>query len=209
MARLILSLITMALLPLATLPAAAQEAVAPAGILILDQERLFAMSAYGQRVQREIDAASQALVAENREIEAALTAEELDLTERRAALPREDFTILAEEFDARVEAIRAAQDAKARALGTAVDRAQQQFYDLVVPILLDLVRDRGAAALLDSRTVLLAADTVDITDAAIEAVDAIVGQGSDAPLIDLTPEPTPEVAPETELEPLPQLQAQP
>ncbi|MEM1274624.1 MAG: OmpH family outer membrane protein [Pseudomonadota bacterium] len=157
----------------------------PEGILILDQERFFAASLFGQRVQGEIDAAGAELAAENRRIEAELTAEELDLTDRRPTMPNDEFLLLAEEFDVRVEAIRAEQDAKARALSAAVDAARQQFFDLAVPILLEIVRDRGAAAIIDSRTVLLAAENVNITDAAIAAVDAAMGDGPETPLINL------------------------
>lgn len=158
---------------------------APDGILLLDQERLFAQSLFGARVQDEIDAAGQALALENRAIEAELTAEELALTEARADLPLEEFRALAEDFDARVEAIRTEQDAKSRQLTAAIDAARLQFFDLAVPILLEIVRDRGAAVILDSRSVLLAADTVDITDEAILRVNEAIGRGPDAPLITL------------------------
>ena len=171
--------------------AAVLVAVLPAmstaqGLLILDQERFFNDSLYGQRVQAEIDAAGQALAAENRSIEAELTAEELELTDRRAELPRAEFSILAETFDREVESIRAEQEAKARALNSAVDEARQQFFELAVPILLELVAERGAVAIMDRRSVLLAADRVDITDQAIAAMDEALGSGPDTPLIDLT-----------------------
>lgn len=164
------------------------------GLLILDQERFFAASLFGQRVQAEIDEASQALAAENRAIEAELTAEELDLTERREEMPRAEFSVLAEAFDIRVEAIRTEQEAKARALNAALDAARQQFFEMAVPILLGLAAERNAAAILDRRSVLLAADRVDITDEAIAAVDEALGEGPETPIINL--DPGPDIAPE-------------
>ncbi|MEM9754428.1 MAG: OmpH family outer membrane protein [Pseudomonadota bacterium] len=184
-ARLALALVMMGLV-WNTPPLGAQDDPAPnSAVLVLDQERFFAMSLYGQRVQEEIEAASLALGAENRAIEADLIDEELRLTDMRQTLPRDEFLVLAEEFDLRVEAIRDAQDAKARALSRAVDLARQQFFDLAIPILLELVRERGGAALLDRRTVLLVSESVDITDAAVARVDAAIGRGPDTPLIDL------------------------
>ena len=180
----------LAVVLLAVMPAVA----AAQGLLILDQERFFNGSLYGQRVQAEIDAAGQALAAENRIIEAELTAEELALTDRRAELPRAEFSVLADAFDRQVESIRAEQEAKARALNTAVDQARQQFFELAVPILLELAAERGAAAILDHRSVLLAADRVDITDQAIAAMDETLGSGPDTPLIDLTTGPEPDPA---------------
>ena len=183
--------IAVMVLALLAAPATAQDVGAPPGILILDQEALFAGTQYGQRVLAELDAAGQALAAENRAIEAQLTAEELDLTDRRAETPRAEFTLLAEDFDARVEVIRAEQEAKSRALNSALDQARQTFFELAVPLLLDLMRDRGAAAILDNRTVLLAPEAVNITGDAIAAFDAAIGAGPEGPLIDLTPEPVP------------------
>lgn len=168
-----------------------QEAAPNLGIVLLDQERFFAASAYGQSVRARIEAATQELETENREIEAALTAEEQELTELRATMPRTEFSVLAEDFDSRVEAIRTEQEAKARALEGALAQARQTFFEEALPVLLEIVASRGAAVILDHRSVLLAADSVDITDAAIAAVDAALGDGS-APSD--TPPPAPEPA---------------
>lgn len=158
---------------------------APEGILILNQDRFFSDSQYGQRVQAELEAAGLALATENREIEARLTEVELQLTEDRQSLERDEFMVRAAEFDQQVETIRATQDAKTRALNAAAEAAQRRFFNLAVPILLEVVAERRAAVILDSRTVLLAADTVDITDTAIARVDAELGDGGEAALIDL------------------------
>ena len=158
---------------------------------MLNQEQLFSGTRFGQRVQQELDAASTALSAENREIEAELTAEELRLTEVRAQMSAEEFRPLADEFDARVEAIRAEQDAKARGLAVAADRAQTRFFDLIVPVLLEVVQQRGAAVIMDSRAVLLSAETVDITEVVIQRVDEVLGDGGEGPVLDLRPIPAP------------------
>ena len=89
--RLVLALVCAALCLLAQ-PGVAQEAaasdavtqdvlVAPpsVAILTLDDERLFTGSAFGKAVIARQDADSQALIDENRRIEAALEAEEKDL----------------------------------------------------------------------------------------------------------------------------------
>jgi Skp family chaperone for outer membrane proteins len=96
-----------------------------------------------------------------------------------------EFRVLADEFDTRVRAIRAAQDAKARDLQSQAEAAQQRFFEETIPVLLELVRVRGASVLLDSRTVLLSAGSVDVTDAAIAAINAGLGDGGEAPLISL------------------------
>jgi Skp family chaperone for outer membrane proteins len=154
-------------------------------IVVLNQERLLAASLYGQRIQREVEAAGAALAAENRRIEQQLTEEELRLTEQRATMSAEGFRPLAEDFDARVEGIRAAQEAKARALQAQAEAAQARFFELAFPILIELVQARGASVLMDNRAVLLSVEGADITDAAIDLINTRIGDGDDAPLIDL------------------------
>jgi Skp family chaperone for outer membrane proteins len=163
------------------------QPVAPpeAAILVLNQDRLLTQTDFGQRIQAELEAASQALAAENRRIEAQLTEEELDLTERRPDMSPADFRALANEFDSRVVAIRAAQDAKGRDLQAQSEAAQQRFFEETFPVLLEIIESRGASVLLDSRTVLLSAGSVDITDAAIAAINEALGDGGEAPLIAL------------------------
>ncbi|QXT38470.1 OmpH family outer membrane protein [Gymnodinialimonas ceratoperidinii] len=162
----------------------AQPVASPeTAILVLNQDRLLTQTEFGQRIQTELEAASQALAAENRRIEAQLTEEELDLTERRPSMTPADFRALASEFDARVVAIRAAQDAKGRDLQAQSEAAQQRFFEETFPVLLEIIEARGAAVLLDSRTVLLSAGSVDITDAAIAAINEALGDGGEEPLI--------------------------
>src|SRR5690606_16302338 len=150
---------------LAALPAAAQEPGAPAEslpsappaasvtvpspILTLDQERLFVDSMWGRRVAAELDSASAALLAENRQIEADLIAEEKSLTERRATMEPEAFRAEADAFDAKVVDIRRAQDSKARDLSRRRELERQTFYAEALPVMGAILRARGALAILD------------------------------------------------------------
>ncbi len=172
----------------------AQQVLDPAAaaILVLNQDSLLSQTLFGQRIQQELEAASAALAAENRRIEGQLTEEELDLTERRPTMAPDDFRAIADEFDSRVGGIRAAQDAKARDLQSQAEAAQQRFFEETFPVLLEIVQARGASVLLDSRTVLLSAGSVDITEAAIAAIDEALGIGGDAPLFSLPGLPAPE-----------------
>lgn len=158
------------------LPAAApaQEGRAPLQSLIVtvDQERLFSGSAYGQSLLDEVEARAEALAAENRKIEAELSAEEKQLTQDRPNMDPEEFRKLAAAFDEKVGGIRAAQDAKARELVRAREEVQQRFYQDVLPILTEVVRERGALVVLESRSVVLSAGQIDVTAEAIKRIDA-------------------------------------
>ena len=155
-------------------PPAATQIPAPSPVLTLDQDRLFLGSAYGLKVAREIEEASRVLATENREIEARLTAEEQDLTNRRPTLPAAEFRALADDFDKRVVKIRKEQDQKLADLTARRDLERQLFYKAAAPLLGDLVREAGAVAILDSRAVFLSADRIDVTDEAIARVNALL-----------------------------------
>jgi Skp family chaperone for outer membrane proteins len=173
-------------------PASAQqlgEIISP--ILTLDRDALFSGTLYGQRVNDDLEAASNALAAETRQIEAALEAEERDLTDKRATLPVSEFRALADAFDDKVQALR---DERERAQGEAlrqIEAAQAAFFNRIGPILGQLVRERGAVMILDRRAILLTAADVDITAAAIARIDAELGDGSDSSPGDEAPLPAP------------------
>ncbi len=144
----------------------------------LDQDRLYGASLYGKALEAKSLAATQALAAENRKIEADLSAEEAALTTQRATQTAEAFAPLAEAFDAKVEKIRTAQEAKAKQLTADRDAGRKQFFDAAVPVLADLMREMGAYAILNRDAVVLSFDTIDITTRALAALDARLGDGT-------------------------------
>ena len=157
----------------------AQDAPAPAlHIAVISQDQLFIGSAFGKALQARADAALSELQAENQRLDAALELEERALTARRAALGLEAFRPLALAFDEKVKGIRTAQDNKSRELARLAEEGRQRFYQTARPVLEDLMRETGAAILLDRSTVLLAQDALDLTDRAIARIDAVLGDGS-------------------------------
>jgi Skp family chaperone for outer membrane proteins len=158
----------------------AQQVAAPQ-ILTLDQNRLFSEALYGKALTARSLAATQNLASENSQIEADLAAEEASLTTRRPTLTAADFAKLAADFDQKVERIRAAQDAKDKQLVTDRDAGRKQFFEAASPVLAELMRSLGAYAILNRGSVLLSFDSIDVTDRAIAALDARIGDGTKAP----------------------------
>lgn len=144
-------------------------------ILTLNQERLFEESLYGRRLLGEIEAAFQELAAENRRIEAELEDEERRLTELRPTLSPEEFRPLAETFDERVTEIRRTQEGRNRQISRRRDEALQEFLAAAVPILTSILQETDAEIILDARSILLAADRIDITNEALAQIDAVLG----------------------------------
>ncbi|GGG58707.1 molecular chaperone Skp [Salipiger pallidus] len=167
----------------AAVPATAQQELLQQGatvspILTVDFDRMFSESAYGEAVTAALEERGAAIAAENRRIEAELTAEERALTEKRRTMEQADFRELANAFDEKVQELRREQDAKARALGNASESRRRLFLATVEPVIGQIMRESGALVVLDKRQVLMSVDAVDITDTAIDHVDAAVEDGS-------------------------------
>lgn len=148
------------------------------GILTVQPERLFSESAFGRRVEREIEAEGAVLTAENRRIEAELRSEELDLTERRSAMEPDAFRALADAFDQKVQETRRRQDQKLREITQMGEDARHAFLKTSLPVLQQIMREAGAGAILDHSSVFLSAEAADITSLAIARIDAVLGDGA-------------------------------
>jgi len=151
----------------------AEQSLRPAPFLIVNQERLLTESRRGQALLAEQETARDQLRAEARAIDSAFEAEERELTEARATLDPEAFRALADDFDARVVTARRDQDARSAALAQEFDAGRRRFYSAIAPILVQLMERRGALAVLDGNSVLLAAQELDITEATIAEIDAM------------------------------------
>ena len=167
-------------------------------ILIVDYERLYLDSAYADRIRARLDADAEALKAENDRIVAALTEEERNLTLLRPTMSAEAFRVEAEAFDRRVQAICRASDAKEIELQQARVAARDEFYAATRDVIGALMLERGAAIILDRRSVFLALAATDITTEAIARIDsAMLEDGPSAdpatatPLIGETPQEVP------------------
>jgi Skp family chaperone for outer membrane proteins len=99
-------------------------------------------------------------------------------------MPPQEFRALADAFDARVQEFRTTQDAKTRALAQRREEARAEFIEVIIPILAGLMRETGASVILERSTVFLSTNATDITDLALQRVNAAIGDGSD-----LTPAP--------------------
>ena len=162
-------------------PPESRETVAPRAVispvLTIDSERMFRESAFGRRVNREIEEQSTELAKENREIEAALEAEERALTEKRATLDPAAFRSLADAFDQRVQRTRSEQAAKNRDLTERLDTERERFLAAAAPVLEQLMRNSDAAVILERRRVFVSSAAIEVTQEAIALLDETIGTG--------------------------------
>lgn len=159
------------------LPASAQQTSPP--VLIVDSERLFVETLYGQRLSSELATQAAALQAENDRIVESLTLEERSLTVRRPEMDPQEFRAEAEAFDRKVQDVRRVRDAKNVELQVANAEARSRFEQRVQGIVANIMIERGAVLVLEQRNVVLSVRAANITDDAIVRIDAELGNGTE------------------------------
>ncbi|WP_208348383.1 OmpH family outer membrane protein [Pseudaestuariivita rosea] len=148
-------------------------------ILVVDLDQLYNGTRYGQRLQQIIASERAALLSENRTKEREFETQELLLTQQRDAMLPEEFRELATQFDQNVRRVRREQDAKQAALLRQNELFRVRFNEQINPILTDVVTELGGAVLLNRSATITYATEVDITEIAIDRIDAAIGDGPD------------------------------
>lgn len=157
-------------------PVAAQslsegEQVFRSPVLSINYDRFFAGSRLGREMVGHLEAERVMLEAQNRRIEAELEAEEIALTEARDTMAPETFRGAARAFDEKVQRIRSERRQLAVELTQQGDTLRNRFDEAALPVLTDIVREANAVVVVDSRSVVLTLDVIDITNLAIRRLD--------------------------------------
>ncbi|MFD1511214.1 OmpH family outer membrane protein [Lacimonas salitolerans] len=157
-------------------PVAAQslsegEQVFRSPVLSINYDRFFAGSRLGREMVGQLEAERVMLEAQNRRIEAELEAEEIALTEARDTMAPETFRGAARAFDEKVQRIRSERRQLAVELTQQGDTLRNRFDEAALPVLTDIVREANAVVVVDSRSVVLTLDVIDITNLAIRRLD--------------------------------------
>lgn len=169
---------------------AQQMGVVQSDVVVIDPERLLTETLYGRRLQSEVQAARELLIAQNDRVAADLEAEELALTGKRATTPPDEFRVLADAFDQKVAKLRLEAEQMSRDLERRRDLAPAQFMRVIQPVLSELLQEAEAVVMLDVRTVLLRAEVADVSDLAIARINERIGAGPATPEAQTaTPEP--------------------
>jgi Skp family chaperone for outer membrane proteins len=167
----------LALALLLAAPWAGAQTAPPTGaaFLIINQEHLLTGSQAGQQILADEEQQRDTLRTDARALDASFEAEEKRLTDLRPGMDGPEFRKLSDAFDARVVEARRQQDERATALAQEFDQRRRQFYARVAPILVTLMDRYGAKAIFDETSVLLADQSLNITEAVIAEIDASAG----------------------------------
>ncbi len=145
-------------------------------VLVIEFDRAFSQSAFGQKMTVDLEKAGAEIAAENRQIEAELRDEEMLLTEQRKAMEPAAFRELADAFDQKVQKLRREQDTKARELSERRDGARRDFLTSAGPILNRLMQNSNATVVLEKRNVFASVSAIDVTDKVISEINALFAQ---------------------------------
>ena len=158
-----------------------QTVVIPSPIMVVDFDRVFIETLYGQRIAIGIAAERERVQSDNDRIAAALLDEETALTEARATMDPAAFREAARTFDERAQAVRQDREAEQVKLLQLRDTERAQFLERIRPIVLALMLERGAVVAMDRRAVIQAIGTANATNDAVELIDTTLGDGTRDP----------------------------
>lgn len=158
-------------------PASAQGQSGPQ-VLIINSDRLYFETLFGRKLAADLAAEVTEVQLENDRIVQTLTEEERSLTLRRPNMTPEEFRAEADAFDAKVQDVRQARDAKNTELQAASTEARATFEARVQGIIANVMLERGAVMVMEERNVVLSVRSANITDDVIARIDATLGNGA-------------------------------
>ena len=156
-------------------------AVIRSPVLTLNYEQFIAGSRMGQQMSADYEAERARLEAANAEIASQLEAEELALTKARDTMQADAFRKAASAFDEKVQKIRQERRDAETILARKRDDLRSRFEQAAVPVLSALMREAGAAVILEVRSTVLSLEQVDITDLAIQRLDDAFAASTQTP----------------------------
>ena len=141
------------------------------GILVVDLERAYQISKFGKALRDTFNIENKSFNQENSIILNDLKEEEIQLTEDRAILSPEDFSVAAKAFDKKVQKIRKIRldqikvvEENFKLLKPFFFRRMDQFFDVIM-------KEFDATAILEKKSVVRSNKAIDITDLLVERVD--------------------------------------
>jgi Skp family chaperone for outer membrane proteins len=142
-----------------------------ARILMLDMRRIMAMSKVGQSIQQQVEGLKQQATRELNGEGAALRSEEMQLQQQAAILAPDVKARRIKDFQAKATAFQQKIQKRSGLIQGGVLKAQQQIEQALGPILQGIMKERGATILLDRSSILLAPNSIDVTQLVIQRLD--------------------------------------
>ena len=143
----------------------------PVGILVIDLDRAYNSSKFGQSIRKNFEIENRSFNKENDTILKALKEEEIKLTEDRKKLSPEDFAKAAEVFDKKVVAIRTRRLEQIAVVNERFKGLKPVFFKKIEPIIKDIMLEYNASIILEKNSVVWSLASTDVTIKIVERVD--------------------------------------
>ena len=141
-------------------------------VLVLSQDDLFKKSVAGRALLKAFEEKQALLFSEASKVEQDFILEEQKLTDQRLIVTPEDFQVLADEFDSKVEKMRKFRTNKDKKLQQDFIRWRKKFVQIVLPIVRELMAQYEASVVIDTiNRGLIYDQTIDVTDIIIKRLD--------------------------------------
>ena len=141
------------------------------GILIIDLDRAYNASKFGQSIRKNFQLKNESFNKENSAILESLKEEEIKLTKDRENLSPKDFAKAAVAFDTRAVKIRAVRLEKIRIVNERFQGLKPLFFERIRPIILKIMREHDASVILEKNSVVWSLASIDITSVIVDRVD--------------------------------------
>lgn len=141
-------------------------------VLVLSQDDLFKKSVAGRALLKAFEEKQALLFSEASKVEQDFILEEQKLTDQRLIVTPEDFQVLADKFDSKVEKMRKFRTNKDKKLQQDFIRWRKKFVQIVLPIVRELMAQYEASVVIDTiNRGLIYDQNIDVTDIIIKRLD--------------------------------------
>ena len=140
-------------------------------VLVIDQQTVFDESAFFQELLGSLNEDRLKLRAENQRIFQELRDEELAIAEQRHDYTPEEFEKIARAFDEKVQATRRARSAIEAQADKELTAIRDVFRERIGPVIAQIMMEQNASIIIDRSMALWWADSLDVTQLAIDRID--------------------------------------
>ncbi|HEY0281778.1 MAG TPA: OmpH family outer membrane protein [Rhizomicrobium sp.] len=142
-----------------------------ARILMINMRQVMEASKVGQDIRRQVELLKQQASKELNGEGAALKNEETQLQQQAAILAPDVKARRIKDFQVRATAFQQKIQKRGNLIQGGVLKAQQQIEQALGPILEGIMKERGATLLLDRSSILLAPNSIDVTQLVVQRLD--------------------------------------
>ena len=140
-------------------------------ITVIDMQYIVARSSAAVLVRKELEELKKKYSLEISNEEEELKALQEELSSQRSILPPDEFSKMESEFREKVERLQTSVAEKNKEIEVILNRSVNAIQTKAVQIVTNIARERGLAAVLDTSTVVIAADSINISNQVLEMLN--------------------------------------